>query len=738
MAYSYTAFTGNGSTTQYAVSFPYIRREHVAVTVAGVPSTFTWVNNSLIQMDAAPANGAAVRVYRTTPISAPLVDFADGATLVAADLDTNSRQSIYIQQELDDAQTDNLPNVIPNGDKGDITTSVGGTVWAINTGAVTSDKIANGAIVNADVNASAGIVATKLSFTQAGTGATARTVDSKLKDVVSVEDFGAVGDGVTNDYAALQAAFTYSALTKKPIFLNDKRYYTASTLQVGNAIIRSLGTNPGSADPYYLSKPDGTFVLGSANVSYYMNYGSGLTVTWATMIAQTAYGCCIVSDYNGTILEASQGTRINISGIAIIGDHKKSLQKGLATAVPASYLGAYHTTISNLNIIGCGGAGMSFSAGVENTIFDNIKVLFCNSTGVNIDVTVGVDSPTDNITFKGCQFAFNRLSGIYFSKLRKHLLIQDCDFSGNNQYQDGQQPGGSYVDPVLGHDRTPVANVANMPAGVWINDADSANGGYIFNVNITDCTGELVSKGLHFRAQTSVGELQHVTVNNTSFFRTPQLPYSGGNNGAFIFFDVKGLRQTNINATNYSQSLDYIKFESNTVPAGNNSFYAPYWTAPTIALQSFATYAPLIATRTRAPTFTASISSSQSITSGVTTKVLFQTEQFDSDSCFDTTLGRFTPNVAGWYNINACISFTAAYTSQYMLPIIYVNGTATKEGNPNSGTASLARPQVNAMVYCNGTTDYVEIYLFQNSGIAVSTGTGTAVSYCNGTLVTAL
>jgi hypothetical protein len=236
MAYSYTAFTGNGSTTQYAVAFAYIRREHVAVTVAGIPATFTWVNNSLIQMDAAPANGAAVRVYRTTPIDAPLVDFADGATLVAADLDTNSRQSIYIQQELDDAQVDNLPNLIPNGNKGEITTSVGGTVWAINTGAVTeaklaanavtSGKIADGAVIetkigtgavtsakildgtilNADVNASAGITAGKLSFTQTGTSAVARTVDGKLKDTVSAKDFGATGDGTTDDTAAIQAA----------------------------------------------------------------------------------------------------------------------------------------------------------------------------------------------------------------------------------------------------------------------------------------------------------------------------------------------------------------------------------------------------------------------------------------------------------------------------------------------------------------------------------------------------
>ena len=245
MAYSYTAFTGNGSTTQYAVAFPYIRREHVAVTVAGIPSTFTWVNNSLIQMDAAPANGAAVRVYRTTPISAPLVDFADGATLVAADLDTNSRQSIYIQQELDDAQTDSLPNVIPNGNKGDITTSVGGTVWAINNGAVTevklaadavtSAKILDGTIVDGDINASAGIAATKLSFTQAGTGAAARTVDSKLGDTVSVKDFGAVGDGTTNDTAAIQAALT-AAENQILVFPGPATYLISASLTVPSNI----------------------------------------------------------------------------------------------------------------------------------------------------------------------------------------------------------------------------------------------------------------------------------------------------------------------------------------------------------------------------------------------------------------------------------------------------------------------------------------------------------------------
>jgi hypothetical protein len=112
MAYSQVTYTGNGVTKQFAVPFPYILQTHVTASVAGVLTSFTWVNTQLIEFSSAPANGASILLSRESSRALRMVDFADGQTLTEGDLDQDSLQAFYLAQEA----FDNLGSAPTGGD----------------------------------------------------------------------------------------------------------------------------------------------------------------------------------------------------------------------------------------------------------------------------------------------------------------------------------------------------------------------------------------------------------------------------------------------------------------------------------------------------------------------------------------------------------------------------------------------------------------------------------------------
>jgi hypothetical protein len=88
-------------------------------------------------------------------------------------------------------------------------------------------------VVSYKVSAIGTTDANSVTYTPAGTGAVQTSVQSKLRETVSVKDFGAVGDGVTDDTAAIQAALN----TQKPIILEDgANYKITNTLTAYNSI----------------------------------------------------------------------------------------------------------------------------------------------------------------------------------------------------------------------------------------------------------------------------------------------------------------------------------------------------------------------------------------------------------------------------------------------------------------------------------------------------------------------
>jgi hypothetical protein len=102
------SYTGNGSTTQYSITFPYIDVTHVKAYLNGVLTSAYTISSSTLTFTTAPANGVVIRIERETPNDNRLVDFTDGSVLTEQDLDRSADQNFYIAQEITDDSASKL------------------------------------------------------------------------------------------------------------------------------------------------------------------------------------------------------------------------------------------------------------------------------------------------------------------------------------------------------------------------------------------------------------------------------------------------------------------------------------------------------------------------------------------------------------------------------------------------------------------------------------------------------
>jgi hypothetical protein len=115
-------------------------------------------------------------------------------------------------------------------------------------------------------------------------------------------------------------------------------------------------------------------------------------------------------------------------------------------------------------------------------------------------------------------------------------------------------------------------------------------------------------------------------------------------------------------------------------------------------------------------------------------KIECDTELFDTDNCYDNSTNyRFTPNVAGKYFVYAFAGVNTGGNSrlEQNWGVIYKNGNATIQAQNDYGANPIRINAVNVsgVIDMNGTTDYLEFYIYPESNSGTPNYLGSSGTY---------
>jgi len=169
------------------------------------------------------------------------------------------------------------------------------------------------------------------------------------------------------------------------------------------------------------------------------------------------------------------------------------------------------------------------------------------------------------------------------------------------------------------------------------------------------------------------------------------------------------------------------KLETNTIDniSGSSTLTIGDTNTSTIALKSGATLTNFPA---NTPRFFATLSSNQSISDNGWNKVICDTEVIDSDSAYDPSTGRFTvpSGKGGQYTFSTAVDTAGLNSGAICLAVLYLNGSfsALGMGKFQSAASNEDGPVTTTFMRSLSAGDYVELYMYQNSGSAQNTRAG--------------
>ena len=444
MAYAYNIYSAGSSQTDFTIAFPYIKEEHVNVYVNFVDTSFTFHNATTARLSSAPASGTRVEVRRVTPPSAVLVDYADGSTLTASDLDTSNLQHLYLAQEERDnnekglsiSSTTGLPtlnsqrltNVADPTAAQDAVTKA----YLERTGSITTTQIADLTIVNADI-ANTTITAAKIvNDTITGTQIAANAIgpselsansvgSSELADdavdTAAIVDDAVNGDKIANDSINsehyVDASIDHQHLSNDCVDADniqddvvnsehvaagslDNEHYAAGSITSDKLDAATVVTNSEQASA---TANDTSFFTTSASDSRYFNISSGDTIKDGQSFPDNDTTIATTAAINDRIIDLVDdvGGFVPLVSEATFPATNPDVNNGAGTIVSVGVLGATYTPSSGTCTIA--------DSTLTNISGSNVTITDCGTTVLTAGFGVLVETTTTLHTYK-----FHRLT----------------------------------------------------------------------------------------------------------------------------------------------------------------------------------------------------------------------------------------------------------------------------------------------------------------------------------------
>lgn len=328
----------------------------------------------------------------------------------------------------------------------------------------------------------------QITYTQGGAGSVTRTVQSRLRDFVSVKDFGAVGDGVTDDTAAIQNAIDAAPFGGWVYFPSGK-YIISSAITVNKPLTIS-GPNAGSiqnsSNGSYVQQitiSENAFTLVARTENYAFGQYGIIGITFENI---AIYGNSTTKSANGIGVDTTvNGGDFHIRECVFRDVNIKWFEKAYDLKGIAYLNDWFNGSITQCTKGVVITKGAASDSGGQTRFFGLTAALNTEAC-----VEINLDTSTGDFAFFGCTLGE---SGFGIKAEEEALLgVYGCQFESN---QSGGNGAGIYIEIADPNPNTEAPKVIsnckflNNDADIWVDKTTTAfaGGGFHWPMTIDGC-----------------------------------------------------------------------------------------------------------------------------------------------------------------------------------------------------------------------------------------------------------